>query len=227
MLCSLVVVLPLELQALTIFGLAAVRPAALLLLLLVPAQTRSQRNVNPRRGREAKALGHLNEIQLVHVKDGTKGVRGVGLEIRAVTFLRGLGMKLVTCMIRNKATCVRMSMYLVEIVVLPNELFQLRLNVHNLRARELKLHHRHTRLLEVLQEADLGRLEEHQTAALAVGTTGCSADTVNVVARVIWGVELDDPVDGGDLGENGQFSLSKAGQESDKHQGHEQQRRYR
>jgi hypothetical protein len=31
----------------------------------------------------------------VHVKDGTKGVRGVGLEIRAVTFLGGLEMKLV------------------------------------------------------------------------------------------------------------------------------------
>lgn len=87
--------LPLELQAFTILGLAAVRPAALLLLLLVPAQARSQRNVNPRGGREAKALGHLDEIQLVHVKDGTKGVRGVGLEIRAVTFLGGLEMKLV------------------------------------------------------------------------------------------------------------------------------------
>ena len=121
-----------------------------------------------------------------------------------------------------------MSMYLVEIVVLPNELLQLRLNIDDLRARELELHHGHPRLLEVLQEADLGRLEEHQTAALAVGTTGRSADTVNVVARVIWGVELDDPVDGGDLGENGQSSLyKKVGQGRDKHQGHEQQRRYR
>ena len=91
MLWSLVIVLPLELQAFAILGLAAICSAALLLLLLVPAQTRSQRNVNPRRGREAKALGHLDEIQLVHVKDGTKGVRGVGLEIRAVTFLGGLG----------------------------------------------------------------------------------------------------------------------------------------
>lgn len=42
--------LPLKLQALAILGLAAVRPAALLLLLLVPTQARAQRDVNPGRG---------------------------------------------------------------------------------------------------------------------------------------------------------------------------------
>lgn len=121
------------------------------------------------------------------------------MEIRAITFLGGLRVKLVFGMIWDCAPSIGMSMYLVEIVVLPNELLQLRLNIDDLRARELELHHGHTRLLEVLQEADLGRLEEHQAAALAVCTTGRSADTVNIVARVIWGVELDDPVDGGDL----------------------------
>jgi hypothetical protein len=95
--------------------------------------------------------------------------------------------------------CFVAEAYLVEIVVLSNELLQLRLDVDNLRAGELKLNHGHTRLLEVLQEANLRRLQEHQTAALAVGTTGGSADAVDVVTRVIWGVELDDPVDSGDL----------------------------
>lgn len=46
----LVIVLPLELQALTTLGLAAVRPATLLLLLLVPAQAGAQGDVDPRRG---------------------------------------------------------------------------------------------------------------------------------------------------------------------------------
>lgn len=77
----LVIVLPLELQAFTTLGLAAVRPAALLLLLLVPAQASSQRNVDPGRGRETEALGHFDEVQLVHVEDGAEGVRGVGLEV--------------------------------------------------------------------------------------------------------------------------------------------------
>lgn len=96
--------------------------------------------------------------------------------------------------------------YLVEVVVLSDELLQLRLNVDNLRTRELKLHHGHASLLEVLQEANLGRLQEHQTAALAIGTTGGTTDTMDVVTRVIWGIELDDPVDGGNL-EKGQSVL--------------------
>lgn len=87
---SLVIVLPLELQAFTPLRLAAVRPAALLLLLLVPAQAGTQRDVNTGWGGESEALGHLDEVQLVHVEDGTEGMRGIGLEVRAVTFLGGL-----------------------------------------------------------------------------------------------------------------------------------------
>jgi hypothetical protein len=44
---------------------------------------------------------------------------------------------------------------LVQIVVLSNELLQLGLDIDNLRGRELELDDGHTRLLEVLQEADL------------------------------------------------------------------------
>lgn len=89
--------------------------------------------------------------------------------------------------------------YLVEVVVLANEFLQLRLHVDNLGGRELELHDRHTCVLEVLQETNLGRLEEHQTATLAFGTTGGTSDTVNVVARIIRRIELDNPIDSGDL----------------------------
>lgn len=44
---------------------------------------------------------------------------------------------------------------LVQIVVLSNKLLQLGLDVHNLRDGELELNNRNTRLLEVLQEANL------------------------------------------------------------------------
>lgn len=89
--------------------------------------------------------------------------------------------------------------YLVEVVVLANELLQLRLHIDNLGGRELELHDRHACILEVLQETNLGRLEEHQTATLAFGTTGGTSDTVNVVARIIRRIELDNPIDSGDL----------------------------
>lgn len=83
------VALSLELQSL-LLGLAAVCSPAHLLLLLVPAQTRSELDVDPRRSREAKALGHFDQVELVHVKDGTERVGGVGLQVRTVAFLGGL-----------------------------------------------------------------------------------------------------------------------------------------
>lgn len=51
----------------------------------------------------------------------------------------------------------------------------------------------------MLEEAHFGGLQEHQTATLAFFATCGTTDAVNVVTGVIWGVELDDPVDGGDL----------------------------
>lgn len=89
--------------------------------------------------------------------------------------------------------------YLVKIVVLSNELLKLRLDVHNLRRGEVELDDRNARFLEVLEEAHFGGLQEQETAALAFFATRGTADTVNVVTGVIWRVELDDPVDGGDL----------------------------
>lgn len=75
------IVLPLELQPLVVPRLAAVSPAPLLLLLLVTAQAGSQRDVDTGRRVESKALGHLDQVQLVHVKDSTQGMRRIGLEV--------------------------------------------------------------------------------------------------------------------------------------------------
>jgi hypothetical protein len=46
----------------------------------------------------------------------------------------------------------------------------------------------------VSEETDFGRLEEHERTTLAVGATGGTTNAVDVVARIIWGVELHDPV---------------------------------
>lgn len=189
--------LPLELQSSTVLGLAAVRAASLLLLLLIAAEAGAQLDVNARWGIETEALGNLDEVKLVHIEHSAKGVRGICLEIRTVTILGRL----------HKCVSIRVTQinemgkiaYLVEVVVLADELLQLRLHIDNLGSRELELHNRHTSILEVLQETNLGRLEEHQTATLAFGTTGGTSDTVNVVTRIIRRIELDNPIDSGDL----------------------------
>lgn len=79
--------LPLELQSSTVLGLAAVRAATLLLLLLITAEAGAQLDVNARRGIETEALGNLDEVKLVHVEHSAKRVRGVCLEIRTITIL--------------------------------------------------------------------------------------------------------------------------------------------
>ena len=52
------------------------------------------------------------------------------------------------------------------------------------------LNQRYAVLLEQLQETDLRRQQEHQTPTLAVGTSCCSSDAVNVVTRVIRRLEM-------------------------------------
>ncbi|TKW56812.1 hypothetical protein CTA1_6381 [Colletotrichum tanaceti] len=162
--------------ALLLPRLAAVRPPAL--RLLVAAHARADRDVDPWRRREAEALGHLGQVQLVDVEDGAQRVAGVRVQVAAVAVLGAL----------------------VEVVVLVDELLQQRLDVGDLVGREVELHHRHARLLEVRQEPDLARLQEHEGSALAVGSARRPADAVDVVARVIGRVDLDDPVYCGDLG---------------------------
>lgn len=73
------------LKPLRLMRLTPIRSSAL--LLLVPAHASAQRDVHPRRCRESKGLGHLDQIQLVHVEDASQTVRGVRLEVAAVALL--------------------------------------------------------------------------------------------------------------------------------------------
>jgi hypothetical protein len=82
---------------------------------------------------------------------------------------------------------------------LADQLLKLRLDVHNLLGWEVELHDWYSGFFEVLQEPNFRRLQEHQAAAFAIGSTGGTSDSVDVVSGVVWGIELDDPVDGRDL----------------------------
>lgn len=87
---------------------------------------------------------------------------------------------------------------LVQVVVLADELLELRLHVLDLLG-EVKLDDGHAGRLEVGQEADFAGLEEHEGSALGVAASSGTTDTVDVVARVIRRIELDDPVNGRNL----------------------------
>lgn len=88
---------------------------------------------------------------------------------------------------------------LLEIVILPNKLLELGLHVGNLLGRELKLNDWHAGILQVRQKADFVGLQEQQTAALGIGTTSSTAHSVDVIARVIWRVKLNNEIDSGNL----------------------------
>ena len=93
--------------------------------------------------------------------------------------------------------------YLVQVVVLADEHLKLALDVKDFLGRKLELDKWDLRFLEVAEEADLIGLQEHQTLALAICTSCGTTDTVNVVSWVIRRVELDDPVDSGDIESTG------------------------
>ena len=57
--------------------LASICPPAL--DLLISAQTRAQTDIDSRRCVESKALRHLDQVQLMHIKHGSQRVRGVRL----------------------------------------------------------------------------------------------------------------------------------------------------
>lgn len=113
----------------------------------------------------------------MHVEDGAQAVTRVGLQVAAVAVLGAL----------------------VEVVVLRDELLELRLHVDDLLGREVELDDGHARRLEVREEADFRRLQEHQGAPFAVGASCRAADAVDVVPWVVGRVKLHDPVYGWDL----------------------------
>jgi hypothetical protein len=192
--------LPLEFQSFAV-RLAAVIAPPLLLLLFVATQTSSQLDVNAWWGGEAEAFGNLDEIELVYVEYRAKGMRGIRLEVGAVTFLGGLDWSHVSTLFFyfSWRHGLKSKTHLVQIVVLANKLLELRLNVDDLVRREFELDYGHACFLQMLQESDFGRLQEHQTATLGIGTTSGTTDTVNVVSRVIWRVKLNNPVHSGNL----------------------------
>lgn len=155
--------------------LATIGPSSL--GVLIPAQPSRQCQVNSWWLRESKALGYLGQVKLMDVKNGPQAVAGISVEVGPVTLLGAL----------------------VEVVVLADELLELGLDVEDLLGREVELHDRDASCLEVGEEADFVGLEEHQGATLLAVASCRSADTVNVVARVIWRVELDNPVNCGNL----------------------------
>lgn len=121
----------------------------------------------------------------------------VCLEIRTVSFLGRLrGRVSYRSFLEVESSPLR---YLVQIVVLRNQLLQLCLHIDNLLCGELKLHHRNAGVSQMLQETNFRRLQEQKTAAAAIGTSSGTANTMDVVARVIRRIKLDDPVDFGNL----------------------------
>jgi hypothetical protein len=74
--------------AVTLPRLASIRPPAF--DLLVAAQTGAERDVDAWRSGEAEAFGYFDEIQFVYVEDRAQTVRGVCLEVGAVSVFGGL-----------------------------------------------------------------------------------------------------------------------------------------
>ena len=110
------------------------------------------------------------------VKDVLEGVGGIGLDVGAECLAGGL----------------------VEVVVLFDEVFELCLDLGDLVFGELVLVEGDAGGLEVGEEGELGGEEEDEGAAGGAHAGG-AADAVDVVLGLVWGVVLDDPVDGGDV----------------------------
>ncbi|GIX61071.1 histone kinase SNF1, putative [Babesia caballi] len=146
------------------------------------------------RVREPEGLRHAHQVQRVHVEDVLEAVREVRLQVRLVGLAGGP----------------------VEVEVLLDQLLQLHLHVCDFAELELVLAQRHLELLEVVQEPQLLRHQEHDGLALAVGATRRAAHTVDVVPRstckadasashapYLWYV----PAPGGDVGAQQDSSL--------------------
>ena len=101
------------------------------------------------------------------------------------------------CGIRGQVAAEALLRRAVEVVVRRDQLLELRLDVDEF--GEVVLDERDARVGQVLDEADFAGVQDEEGFALAVGATGCTADTVDVVAGLIWGIELDDPVNSWDL----------------------------
>jgi len=105
--------------------LAPVRPPAL--DLSIPRHSRTQGNIYAWRHRKAETLCNLCKIKGGYVKDRAQRV----------------------CRVRMQITPEALLGALVEVIILTDELLELRLHIDDARGRELKLDHGHARCLEV------------------------------------------------------------------------------
>ncbi len=113
---------PLTLELLPLPRLTPIRSSTF--LLLVSTHTCAQSYVHSWRGLKSEALGHFDKIELVNVEYRAKAVRGVGLEVGAVTILCGLRAKGISTRFSTEKLG-RGGTHPVKIVVLPDELLQL------------------------------------------------------------------------------------------------------
>lgn len=148
----------------------------------------SHRDVDLWRHRETERLANLGKVELVNIKDLFKRVRRIGLKVRPVSIPRRR----------------------VEVMVLGNQALELLLHICNLFLRELILVERNFGDLEEAKEAKLARQKEKERLS-RFACTCSTADTVDVVSGVIRRVELDDPVNLGDV----ETTCSDVGAEED------------
>lgn len=156
--------------------LTPIRPPRLPLLLAI-AHARPQLQIHPRRHGESKPLRHSPQIQRLHIEHAPQAVARVRLQIATIPILGRL----------------------VEVVVLPDQLLELGLHIQDFFRGEVEFHQGHARLFQVRQKADFRGLQEEQGFAGSRGAPCGAPYAVDVVARVVGGVVLDDPVDGGDV----------------------------
>ena len=83
--------------------LTPIRPPALCLLILTHARTQSE--IYPRRNRKPKALSNLDEIQLMHIEDGSQTMACIGLEIATIPVLGGFVQVVVWLMSFSSCDC--------------------------------------------------------------------------------------------------------------------------
>ena len=156
--------------------LTPIRPPRLPLLLAI-AHARPQLQIHPRRHGKPEPLRHGPQIQCLHIEHAPQAVARIRLQVAAIAILGRL----------------------VEVVVLPDQLLELGLHVQDLFRGEVEFDERHARLFKVRQKTDLRGLEEEQRFPCSRGAPRGAAHAVDVVAWVVGGVVLDDPVDGGDV----------------------------
>ena len=99
--------------------------------------------------------------------------------------------------VRRQVTAESLLRRAIKVVVGRDQLLELRLDVDEF--REVVLDERDASGGEVLNEANLAGVQDEEGLSLAVGATSGTADTVDVVAGLIRGIELDNPVYGWDL----------------------------